>query len=96
MFKLFNSHAQGDRSFESWHTEIYKAAKLIDWGDYNAKKAAVDAIITQTSSAKLQQRAIQENPSYEELVDLGISQEQARKKAARWGRRNSEKTQTAE
>ena len=83
VFKLFNSHAQGDKSFESWHTEIYKAAKLIDWGDYNAKKAAVDAIITQTSSAKLQQRAIQENPSYEELVDLGISQEQARKKASK-------------
>ena len=83
VFKLFNSHAQGDRSFESWYTEIYKAAKLIDWGDYDAKKAAVDAIITQTSSGKLQQRAIQENPSYEELVDLGISQEQARKKASK-------------
>ena len=41
VFKLFNSHAQGKQSFDSWHKEVYKAAKLIDWGDYNAKKAAV-------------------------------------------------------
>ena len=83
VFKLYNSHPQGGQSFESWHTEVYKAAKLIDWGGYDAEKAAVDAIITQTSSSKLQQRAIQENPSYQELVDLGISQEQARKKATK-------------
>ena len=35
----------------------------------------------QTRSVKLQQKAIQDNPSYEELVKLGISQEQAKKKA---------------
>ena len=37
----------------------------------------------QTSSTKLQQRAIQENPSYDEVVNLGISQEQAKKKASK-------------
>ena len=31
----------------------------------------------------MQQRAIQENPSYDELVNLGISREQAKKKASR-------------
>ena len=81
VFKLFNGHSQGNQSFESWHREILKASKLIDWIGYNAETAAVDAIITQTSSNKLQQKAIQENPTYAELVDLGISQEQARKKA---------------
>ena len=35
----------------------------------------------QTSSQKLQQKAIQENPKYNEMVDLGISMEQAMKKA---------------
>ena len=35
----------------------------------------------QTSSVKLQQRAIQDNPTYDKLVNLGISQEQAKKKA---------------
>ena len=41
----------------------------------------MDAIVMQTRSTKLQQKAIQDNPSYEELVRLGISQEQAKKKA---------------
>ena len=83
VFKLFNTHSQGSQSFDSWHKEIRKAAQLIDWTDYNADKATVDAIVMQTSSSKLQQRAIQENPSYDEVVNLGITQEQARKKASK-------------
>ena len=82
VFKLFNSHPQGQQSFDSWHREVYKAAKLIDWTNYGADHAAVDAIVMQTSSVKLQQRAIQDNPTYDKLVNLGISQEQAKKKAA--------------
>ena len=58
-----------------------KAAKLIDWTGYGAEQAAVDAIFMQTSSVKLQQRAIQDNPTYDQLVNLGFSQEQAKKKA---------------
>ena len=81
VFRLFNQHPQGSQTFDSWHKTVYKAANLIDWTGYNAEKAAVDAIIMQTSSLKLQQRAIQENPNYEDLVNLGISQEQAKKKA---------------
>ena len=42
---------------------------------------AVDAIVMQTKSSKLQQKAIQDNPTYKELVKLEISQEQVRKKA---------------
>ena len=56
---------------------------MIDWTGYGAEQAAVDAIIMQTSSSKLQQRSLQENPTYQELVDLGISQEQARRKATK-------------
>ena len=83
VFKLFNTHHQGSQSFDTWHREVRKAAMLIDWTGYDADSATVDAIITQTSSTKLQQRAIQENPNYDELVQLGVSQEQAKKKAAR-------------
>ena len=90
VFKLFNGHSQGSESFESWHTKVYKAAKLIDWTGYDAETAAVDAIICQTSSAKLQQKALQENPKYLELVDLGISQEQAKKKATKLPEGDSE------
>jgi transposase InsO family protein len=81
VFRLFQKHPQGGQTFDSWHREIFKAATLIDWTGYNAETAAADAIIMQTSSLKLQQRAIQENPTYGELVSLGISQEQARRKA---------------
>ena len=48
---------------------------------YGAETATVDALIMQTSSQRLQQKAIQENPKYSEMVDLGISMEQAKKKA---------------
>ena len=82
VFKLFNNHQQGSRSFDSWHQDVVKAAKLIDWTGYDATKAAVDALVLQTSSQKLQQRAIQENPDLDTFIALGMSQEQARKKAA--------------
>ena len=60
---------------------MYDAAKQVDWDGYNAETAVVDAIVMQTKSTKLQQKAIQNNPTYEELVKLGISQEQAKRKA---------------
>jgi hypothetical protein len=68
---------------DSRHREVRKAALLIDWTDYNADSATVDAIVTQTASTTLQQRAIQDNPNYDEIVNLGISQEQAKNKAAK-------------
>ena len=73
--------AQGGRTFDLWHKRVYEAAKQVDWEGYNAETAAVDAIIMQTKSVKLHQKAIQDIPSYDELVKLGISQEQAKKKA---------------
>ena len=81
VFKLFTRMSQGIRTFESWYKEVYEAAKRIYWTNYRAETATVDALIMQTSSQKLQQKAIQENPKYNEMVDLGISMEQAMKKA---------------
>ena len=83
VFKLFHGHPQGISLFDSWHKEVLKAAQLIDWTDYESNKAAVDAIIMQTSSVKLQQRAIQDNPTSDQLVNLGITQEQGKKKASK-------------
>ena len=76
VFKLFTGMAQGERKFDAWHKKVYEAAKQVDWEGYDAEKAAVDAIVMQTKSSKLQQKAIQDNPNYEELVKMGISQEQ--------------------
>ena len=89
VFKLFNTHTQGSQSFDSRHKEIRKAAQLIDWTDYDADKAMVDAIVMQTSSTRLQQRSIQENPSYDEIMNLSISQEHAKKKATKLPDRES-------
>ena len=58
VFKLFTRMNQGGKTFESWYKEVYEAAKRIDWTDYGAETATVDAIIMQTSSQKLQQKAI--------------------------------------
>ena len=62
VFKLFTRISQRSRNFDSWYKEVYEAAKRIYWTDYGAETATVDALIMQTSSQKLQQKAIQENP----------------------------------
>ena len=59
---------------------MYEAAKQVDWEGYDVEKAAVDAIVMQTKTGTLQQKAIRDNPNYEELVKIGISQELVRKK----------------
>ena len=55
---------------------------MIDYNDYDWKQAAVDAILLQTSNAKLRERALQENTSYDALMRLGIAKEQSAKGAA--------------
>ena len=96
VFKLFTGMPQGEKTFDAWHKKVYEAAKQVDWDGYNAEVAAVDAIVMQTRSTKLQQKAIQDNPSYEELVKLGISQEQAKKKADSLPDGECEKTRALE
>ena len=96
VFKLFTGMPQGQKTFDSWHKKVYEAAKQVDWDGYDAERAAVDAIVMQTRSTKLQQKAIQDNPSYEELVKMGISQEQAKMKADSLPDGECEKTRALE
>ena len=79
---LFANHPQGTKSFERWSQEVSNKAKLIDYNDYNWETAAVDSIIMQTSNAKLRERALQDNVTYDQLIKLGISKEQSAKGAA--------------
>ena len=90
VFKLFNGYPQGKQTFETWHRTVHKAARLIDWTGYNAEMATVDALITQTSNHKLQEKAIQENPTLTELINMGLSQEQAKKKSTKMPGGNSD------
>ena len=41
----------------------------------------MDTVIIQTSSTKLRQKALQDNPSWDQLVETAMVQEQAQKKA---------------
>ena len=79
---LLADFPQGSKSFEKWSQEISNTAKLISYDAYDWKQAAVDAILLQTSSARLRERALQENTSYEDLMKMGIAKEQSARGAA--------------
>ena len=79
---LFTHFSQGTKSFEKWSQEISTAAQLISYDDYNWKQATVDAMLLQTSSPKLRERALQEDTSYDALMTMGVAKEQSAKGAA--------------
>ena len=79
---LLSNFPQGDKSFEKWSQQVSEAAKMIDYKNYDWRQAAVDAMILQTSSSKLRERALQENISYDGLLKIGIAKEQSEKVAA--------------
>ena len=79
---LLSNFPQGSKTFEKWSQEVSDAAKLIDYENYNWKQAAVDAILLQTSSKKLRERALQENVDFDNLLKIGIAKEQSEKGAA--------------
>ena len=79
---LFTDFPQGTKSFEKWSQEISTAAQLISYEAYNWKQATVDAILLQTSSPKLRERALQEDTSYDALMTMGVAKEQSAKGAA--------------
>jgi len=79
---LLSNFPQGNKSFEKWSQQVSEAAQLVDYANYNWKQAAVDAMILQTSSSKLREKALQENVNYENLLKIGIAKEQSEKGAA--------------
>ena len=79
---LLADFPQGNKSFEKWSQEVANAAQLISYEDYDWKQAVVDAILLQTSSTKLRERALQENTSYEDLMRIGVAKEQSARGAA--------------
>ena len=72
---LLSNFPQGNKSFEKWSQQVSEAAQLVDYANYNWKQAAVDAMILQTSSSKLREKALQENVNYENLLKIGIAKQ---------------------
>ena len=93
---LLANFPQGRKSFERWSQELSNAAKLIDYENYDWKQATVDAILLQTSSPKLRERALQENVTYEALLRLGIAKEQSVKGAALLEKASGQSSNTAD
>ncbi len=81
VYRLFTALPQEKQTFDAWHKKILESAKRVEWDNYDYEKTAVDAILIQTSSTKLRQKALQENPTLNQLVDMGMGQEQAQRKA---------------
>ena len=79
---LLANYPQGNKSFEKWSQEVANAAQLICYEQYDWKQATVDAIMLQTSSPRLRERALQENTSYDDLMRMGVAKEQSARGAA--------------
>ena len=92
--KLFSNFPQGSKSFEKWSVEISNAAELIDYSDYSWQQAAVDAMVLQTSNAKLRERALQDNVNYDTLMTLGVAKEQSVRGAAAMEKASGQSSQT--
>ena len=79
---MFTNFPQGSKSIQRWSQEVLgDAAKMINYDNYDWQHAAMDAIILQTSNTKLRERALQENVTYDKLLQLGIAREQSEKGA---------------
>ena len=67
---LLANFPQGKKSFKKWSQEIANAAQLISYEQYGWKQATVDAILLQTSNPRLREQVLQENTSYDILMNM--------------------------
>ena len=83
-FKLFQEMPQDGRGFREWSQLVVEQADRCDWSQYDKSKAARDAILFQMEDKKLRRKIIAEDPGLDEVIKLGIANEQATKVADRF------------
>ena len=83
-FKLFQEMPQDGRGFREWAQLVVEQANRCDWNQYDESKAARDAILFQMDDKKLRRKIIAEDPALQEVIKLGIANEQAAKTADRF------------
>ena len=83
-FKLFQEMPQDGRGFREWSQLVIEQANRCDWNQYDQSKAARDAILFQMEDQKLRRKIIAEDPGLEEVIKMGIANEQATKVADRF------------
>ena len=83
-FKLFQEMSQDGRGFREWSQLVVEQANRCDWRNYDKDKAARDAILFQMEDKKLRRKIIAEDTELEEVIKMGIANEQATKAADRF------------
>ena len=83
-FKLFQEMPQDGRGFREWSQLVVEQANRCDWREYDQSKAARDAILFQMEDKKLRRKIIAEDQSLEDVIKMGIANEQATKAADRF------------
>ena len=66
-----------------WAQRVLEQARC-DWSQYDESKAARDAILFQMEVQKLKRKIIAEDPGLQEVIKMGIANEQAAKVADRF------------
>ena len=79
--KLFQQMPQQGKAFAIWGAEVIKQARRVDWTAYGDREAARDAILFQTSDAKLRKKILAENLDLERTVEWGKANESSGRKA---------------
>ena len=69
---------QGQQTFAEWYPEVYEQAKICDFREYTAERAARDAM---TSDIKLRKKALIEAPTYAQFIKAGIAMESSKAQA---------------
>ena len=66
--KLWYETPQGD-NLNHWINDIIKQSERIEWDDYDAKQAALDAICFQTTDMKWRHKILRERLTLQEAID---------------------------
>ena len=85
-YKLFMGLPQEGESFSTWWTQIQEQADKCDFAGYDAKMAARDAILFQTSNNKLRKRVLAEDCDLPAVIKLGLAMEHSESKAGVLGK----------
>ena len=89
-YKLFMGLPQEGESFSTWWTQIQEQADKCDFAGYDAKMAARDAILFQTSNNKLRKRVLAEDCDLPAVIKLGLAMEHSESKAGVLGKSRKE------
>ena len=82
-YKLIRETPQVGKLFADWPPKIVEQSEQCQWQQYDAKKAAGDAILQQCDNKKLQRKIIAEDLEFDDIIKHGLAYKQSEKKLTR-------------